>query len=287
LLLPRGLSLRWCGLFLLLPLLLPVEDNLRSGEMEVEILDVGQGTAVRVTTREETLLYDTGPGDGSKYSLVPSVIEPALRGRGVDMPGRVVISHGDLDHAGGAGAMLRRYPGALYLVNHSDDIGGGGCTALAAWTSDEFSFRALHPSHRLPYLGNSSSCVVSVRGEDASLLLTGDIPEAIEKRLLLDGLASHTIVLVPHHGSLTSSSPEFIDSLRPEVAIATASLGNRFGFPRDEVRQRYRERGSQFWSTGECGAIRLLIGTDGSWVASSARRHRARIWRWPAGADCP
>jgi competence protein ComEC len=270
-----------------MPLLLPADNRLRPGEMELEALDVGQGTAVRVTTRSETLLYDTGPGDGRDFSLVPSVIEPALRGRGVDTPSRVVISHGDLDHAGGVGAMLRRHPGALYLVNHRDDTGGGGCTDSAAWTSDEFSFRALHPSPRLPYLGNSSSCVVSVRGGETSLLLTGDIPEAIEKRLLSQGLDSHAIVLVPHHGSLTSSSPEFIDRLRPELAIATASLGNRFGLPRDEVRQRYLERGSQFWSTGECGAIRVLIRADGSRVASSARRQRARIWRWQVGADCP
>lgn len=287
LMLPRGLSARWCGLFLLLPLLLPVSSRLRSGEIELEVLDVGQGTAVRVTTRKETLLYDTGPGDGGGLSLVPSVIAPALRGRGVDSPARVVISHGDLDHAGGAGALLRRFPGALYLVNHRDDLGGGGCTDQVGWKSEGFSFRALHPSSHLPYLGNGSSCVVSVRGGNASLLLTGDIPQVIEKRLLSEGLNSHAIVLVPHHGSLTSSSPEFIERVQPAVAIATASLGNRFGFPRNEVRQRYLQRGASFWSTGECGAIRLRIKADGSWVASSARRDRARIWRWPAGAECP
>jgi competence protein ComEC len=286
LMLPRGLSLRWCGLFLLLPLVLPVSGRLRPGELELLVLDVGQGTSILVATQEETLLYDTGPGDGRGRSLVPSVIAPALRGVGEDTLARVVISHADLDHAGGAGALLNRFPNAVYLASHPDNP-GVGCTVHATWKSADFYFQALHPSGHLPYLGNSSSCVVSVRGGDASVLLAGDISEAIEERLLMEGLDSHTVLLVPHHGSLTSSSAEFIDRLQPEVAIATASLGNRFGFPKAEVRQRYRERGARFWSTGECGAIRMHMQADGSWVASSARRQRMRAWRWPAAADCP
>jgi competence protein ComEC len=93
--------------------------------------------------------------------------------------------------------------------------------------------------------------------------------------------------LVPHHGSLTSSGEDFIAAVRPEVAIATAGLGNRFGFPREEIIQRYTDAGTRFWSTGDCGALRVRIAADGLIHASSARRQRNRIWRWPAAAQCP
>ncbi len=69
--------------------------------------------------------------------------------------------------------------------------------------------------------------------------------------------------------------------------MATASLGNRFGFPREKIRQRYIDAGSKFWSTGECGAVRILLTTDGNIHAESARRNRNKIWRWPAAPECP
>jgi competence protein ComEC len=145
----------------------------------------------------------------------------------------------------------------------------------------------LHPSTALPYLGNDSSCVLSVRGAAASVLFTGDISSAIESRLRITMPAPHRILFVPHHGSKTSSSTEFISAVRPEASIATASLGNRFGFPRDVIRQRYIDAGSKFWSTGECGAVRILLTADGGIHAESARRTRNKIWRWPAAQGCP
>ena len=92
---------------------------------------------------------------------------------------------------------------------------------------------------------------------------------------------------MPHHGSKTSSSPEFLAAVSPRAAVATAALGNRFGFPRDEVEARYRRAGIRFWSTGDCGALRIVIGADGELRAASARRQRPGIWRWPADASCP
>lgn len=119
------------------------------------------------------------------------------------------------------------------------------------------------------------------------MLLPGDISRVVEQRLERRGIGPHQVLLVPHHASASSSGPSFVETLSPEIAIATASLGNRFGFPRPEVRNRYLREGATFWSTGACGAIRLRAGPDGEWLAESARRQRQRIWRWPAGANCP
>lgn len=287
-LLPGGMSLRWIGPFLMLPLILPPSERTGNGSLLLEVMDAGQGTAVLLSTANHTLLYDSGPGDGQQQNLVAPVISPALARLGRSAPERIVISHGDLDHAGGIGELALRYPQAQWNVNLPLPSGSfPDCRNGLAWTWDGFEFEALHPSIGLPYLGNDSSCVLGVRGKAGSVLLAGDVSSTVEKRLQNTVLEPYRVLLVPHHGSLTSSGEEFIAAVRPEVAIATAALGNRFGFPRPEVKQRYVEAGSQFWSTGDCGALRLRMAADGEILASSARRSRDGIWRWPAAPQCP
>jgi competence protein ComEC len=288
LLFPVGVPGRWIGLFLIVPLFLPPGPRTERGSLLIEALDAGLGMAVLLSTEHHTLLYDSGPGDGREQNLVNTVITPALAGLGRRAPERIIISHGDLDHAGGLAALLKHFPAAELVANLPAQSGNiEPCHSGLAWSHDGFEFQVLHPSTALPYLGNDSSCVLSVQGQGASVLFTGDISSAIENRLRTTIPTPHRILFVPHHGSKTSSSTEFISAVRPEAAIATASLGNRFGFPRDEIRQRYIDAGSNFWSTGECGAVRILITADGNIHAESARRKRNKIWRWPAAPECP
>ncbi len=287
-LMPAALHLRWLGPFLMLPLFFPPGLRTESGSLLIEALDVGQGTSVLLSTPEHTLLYDSGPGDGDGHDLVNSVITPALISLGRGAPERIVISHGDLDHAGGIKSLERRYPDAQWNVNLSvQPQAYGRCLAGLHWNWDEFDFEVLHPSSGLPYLGNDSSCVLSVRGKPGSVLLTGDISMAVEKRLSSTSLDPYRVLLVPHHGSSGSSGSEFIAGVQAQIAIATTGLGNRFGFPREDVKQRYSAAGVKFWSSGDCGALRILMTGDGMIHASSARRQRNRIWRWPAADECP
>ncbi len=261
---------------------------MKTGAIRVEVLDAGQGTAVIVSAARRTLLYDTGPGDGDYFDLVNSIIAPALDRLGSRAPDRVVISHGDLDHAGGLRSVKERYPDAVYYANLPEQSGRlNRCVVPLEWRWHDVAFRVLHPTPALPYLGNDSSCVIEVRTKNNSLLLSGDISTTVEARLIEAGIDSQQLLLVPHHGSKTSSSNDFVRQIRPRIAIATASLGNRFDFPRPEVKQRYEAGGARFWSTGECGAIRLVLEPDGALTARSARNSRDRIWRWPAAKDCP
>jgi competence protein ComEC len=162
------------------------------------------------------------------------------------------------------------------------------CRAPLAWAWQDTVLRVLHPSPGLPYRGNDSSCVLEVERGGRRILLSGDISATVEARLLRGGLLLPSeVLLVPHHGSLTSSSPGLIEAVRPRLAVATAGLGNRFGFPRAEVRRRYERAGVPFWSTGDCGALRIVLSGDGSLAATSARLRRPAIWRWPAAARCP
>ena len=288
LVLPGGFPGRWVGLFLLLPLFLPPGSRTERGSLLIEALDVGQGMAVLLSTENHTLLYDSGPGDGRNQNLVDSVILPAMANLSGEAPERIIISHGDLDHAGGLSALLDHYPAASLIANLPVQPGDiENCYSGLAWRHDGFEFEVIHPSSALPYMGNNSSCVLSVTGPEASILFTGDISRVVEERLRATELGPHRMVFVPHHGSKTSSSAGFIAAAGPELAIATTGLGNRFGFPREEIRQRYISTGSSFWSTGECGALRVLISADGLINAESARRTRNKIWRWPAAPECP
>ena len=100
--------------------------------------------------------------------------------------------------------------------------------------------------------------------------------------------ASHTEPLAAAQVSSCPSGNGAPASTSPAVlAPLLDRLGNRFGFPRKEVRERYRSHGGKFWSTGECGGLELVIGRDGNLIARSARNDRRRIWRWPAGDNCP
>ncbi len=288
LLLPRGIPGRWYGLFLLAPLFLPTHRPAEPGAVDVEILDAGQGTAVLVRAAGRTLLYDSGPGDGAGRDLVSSVIAPAVDRAGGRPPDRVIISHGDLDHAGGLWSLRARYPAAAFQANLSQgqtDL--DDCHAPTHWAWQETEFEVLHPTGALPYRGNDSSCVIAIERRGRRILLSGDISATVEARLLLDGLRQSELLLVPHHGSRTSSSRAFIEAANPRAAVATASLGNRFGFPRPEIRRRYTVAGIPFWSTGECGALRILMHDDGRLEAHSARLERPAVWRWPAASTCP
>lgn len=284
LLLPGALRWKWLGAFLLLPLLLPSARPLSHDEISLEVLDAGQGTAAVLRSAGHTLLYDSGPGDGASRNLARSVIAPALGGL---RPDRVVISHGDLDHAGGLATLRALYPEAEFRVN--DGEGGLDASCIAGWTwrHGDTVFRALHPSPGLPYLGNDSSCTLSVTGPGGGVLLPGDISLPIEQRLVDEGLGAHDLLLVPHHGSRSSSGAAFLAAVRPRLAIATAALGNRFGFPREDVAARYRDAGIPLLTTGGCGALRVRLRAGEIESVESARRARPRPWRWPAADPCP
>ena len=288
LMLPRGMPLRWYGAVLLVPLFLPAKDTIPDDGLVVEALDVGQGSAIVLATGAGTMLYDTGPGDGLGRDNMESIILPALAALGRARPDRVVLSHGDLDHTGGLHTLRDRRPGVP--VSGSVPPGTDGVTLCRRgqhWAWGDYAFRVLHPSGALPYLRNNSSCVISVEQGLNNVLLPGDIEKSIEDRLVLEGLAAFTLAFAPHHGSAGSSSAAFIDRVSPQLVIATAGIGNRFGFPRPEVRQRYVEKGARFWSTAGCGALRIRFEADGEWRAESARRTSLRIWRWPAKDRCP
>lgn len=284
--LPLRRGLRVGALLLFLPLFLPPRPTIPPGEVEITTLDVGQGLAVLVQTARHSLLYDTGPGLGGD-NLVASQILPALHAHGVRRLDHLVVSHGDADHAAGY-ARIRSEVSitAVHTSAHRQLPDAGPCHAGAHFERDGVRFRWLHPSHALPYRGNESSCVLLIETRDRRALLTGDITAAVEQRLLLTDPEAFPVdwLLAPHHGSTSSSRPDFLAAARPAIAVVSAGADNRFGHPRPEVLARYRAIGAAVRLTATDGAIRWrsVDGRTEVW-----REQSPRFWRTRERLDAP
>jgi len=291
LLLPRAVPARFAGILLMIPMLLPASPMTESNELRMDFLDVGQGLAVLVDSRDYLLVYDTGPGDGvageDGWDLIAGTIRPMILATG-KLPDLIVASHADLDHAGGLARLRAFYPQSRYLASLPERRAAiDRCNAPARWTAGNLKFRVVHPSIGLPYLGNDSSCVISIHGRNFGILLSGDISRVVEQRLVDLGLSQHTILTAPHHGSSTSSSKTLIDAVKPSLVLISAATNNRFGFPRADVLQRYANAAIPALNTASCGGIRVTSDGNGGFRVESARIRRQAIWRWPAGAECP
>jgi len=269
----------------------PSANPVPEGIIEVDMLDVGQGLAVLVGSEDFLMVYDTGPGNGllnaANRDAVSHVVQPAIARRTI-APDVLVVSHADLDHAGGLKSLRDIWPDTRVVASvphfHGDVQ---TCLAGDEWGSGNLLFQVLHPSAGLPYLGNDSSCVISVRSPEFSLLLTGDISKAVERRLIMQSVQAHKIMLVPHHGSASSSSQRFIEAVNPELALNSAANHNRFDFPRLEVMQRFSNTGVAVLNTANCGGLRITTTATADLNVQSARIQRAAIWRFGADGFCP
>ena len=267
LLLPRGIPGKALASLLVLPLLLSRSDPVPVGQLDVQVLDVGQGLSVILRTRQHALLYDAGPAPPGALDRGEAVVIPALRQLRIQRLDRLMVSHGDNDHAGGAAAVIRAMRPVDVLAGEPDQLPDAlHCHRGNRWQWDGVEFRLLHPPQHFPALGNESSCVLLVDAGGQRLLLPGDIDALIESRLLRENpeLNAVDVLLVPHHGSSGSSSPAFVDTLRPQLALVSAGHRNRFEHPRADVIQRYVEIGSRLHGTAGEGALPLRPGMYGS-----------------------
>lgn len=283
----RTTTYRIAGLCLLAPLLISAPSPVDRHEFQVDILDVGQGLAVVVRTAEHTLLYDTGFSSNSGFDTGRRVILPYFRHEGVHTLDQVVLSHDDQDHAGGYDSIRREMairkltvmPGSHYLAErHTANI----CQAGDRWQWDGVNFEFLSPGVSPEGNENNRSCVLKISADGGSILLTGDIEKTVERKLVTANGSQlrADILLAPHHGSATSSSREFIDSVKPAEVVFTAGFRNRFGFPKPSVVARYRQAGVRQWVTADTGMIRYRFRDRAdSYKRFIYREEQRRFWQ--------
>jgi competence protein ComEC len=285
LLAPRGVPSRPAGVALMLPAFALVPPAPAPGEAWITTLDVGQGLAVVVRTATRTLLYDAGPAYGPEADSGGRVVVPLLRGAGIERLDMMVLSHEDTDHLGGALTVLETFevralasslPPAHALNALVPEA--ARCAAGARWDWDGVRFEFLHPPPGWEVARrNNQSCVLRVQTAGGSMLLTGDIERLAEGNLLGKALKAD-VLLVPHHGSRTSSSEAFIEAVAPRWAVVTAGYRNRFGHPTREVLARYEQAGVRVLRTDLDGATEIILKQD-SVLVNPERALRPRYWR--------
>lgn len=247
----------------------------------VRILDVGQGLSVVLRTRTRTLLYDTGPAFRSGTGTAQLVVEPYLRARGIAAIDTLLVSHSDLDHAGGVHWLSGALPIGRIVSGEPAVTGGAACADTADWQWDGVGFRLLHPRTAGRWQGNNASCVLEVQAGEHKLLIPGDI-EASAERVLMAGnrLGPVDLVVVPHHGSRTSSAAGFVNALQPRFAVVSAGFGNRWGFPKQDIVNRWASAGATVLTTSSAGAIGLqYCAGDEAPAPRLERQHARRYWQ--------
>jgi len=257
---------------LALPLLMPSVQRPAPGSFELLAADVGQGTAVLIRTNHHLLVYDTGPQYSQDSDAGQRVLLPLLRSRGETRIDRLMLSHRDTDHVGGAKSLLQGMAVTDMWSSLEDSHpllalapAGSRCIAGQRWDWDGVKFEVLQPPSHVydsRQKSNAVSCVLRVIGDHGTALLTGDIEREQEAWLVAnqsDVLRSDVLV-VPHHGSKTSSTPAFIDAVHPRVAVFQAGYRNRFDHPAPVVKARYDERHITTVDSPSCGAWQWQSG---------------------------
>lgn len=289
LLLPRGFPARWLGLLTFLPLLFFSPERPAVGAAKVVVLDVGQGLAVHVQTARHDLLFDAGPVYSSEADSGSRVIVPYLRAVGVRRIDEVLVTHEDKDHSGGAESVLESLPVGLLRsslpfenILSAQPVRQEPCIDGQGWEWDGVHFDILHPTeteYRSARKTNALSCVLKVSTAHGRVLLTSDIEAPVEVDLVARRGADlqSDFLLAPHHGSRTSSSPEFIAAVVAQTVIFAVGYRNRFGHPKPEVEERYRQGGAALRRTDLEGALSLNLRADGPAIESE-RASRRRYW---------
>jgi competence protein ComEC len=286
---PRGWPLRWTGAVAWLPLLAGQATFAPPGQVAITTFDVGQGMALLIETSGHRLLYDSGPFYSPESNGGNRVILPYLKARGIDALDGMVITHSDVDHSGGALAVLdeikvgwvssslwETHPIVRAAPLHLR------CTGGQFWTWDGVLFEMLQPTlasyDDVTLRPNARGCTLRITAGKQAILLAADIEAAQEAQLVqhFPGLLRANVLLAPHHGSGTSSTPAFLRAVDPSLALFQVGYRNRYHHPKPEVYERYGALGIARLRTDETGAI--LLGSDDGFSPRSYRQEHARYW---------
>jgi competence protein ComEC len=253
--------------------------QLAEGEVEVALLDVGQGLAMVIEVADQVIVYDTGPAFESGFNAAEAVLIPFLRHRGIRHIDRLIVSHADNDHIGGFTKLQEAFKIDQILTSRVDKIPSAiACQAGTSWTSSGVRFSIISPDRNTPPGSNNHSCVLRIDNGRYRFLITGDIEKSVERHLLESSLSLSTdILLVPHQGSKTSSTEQFIAATKPKLGLIAAGYRNHYGHPHENVVARYHAQGVELLSTVESGTILLNL----NYLDWSTRRYRfdnKRFW---------
>ncbi|NOT12055.1 MAG: DNA internalization-related competence protein ComEC/Rec2 [Methylococcaceae bacterium] len=284
LLAPTGIPSRWLGLVLFLPMAFPNKPMLQPGNVDMTLLDVGQGLSAVVQTSHHVLVFDTGAKFSIDSDIGKTVLLPYLLYKGIDQIDTLIISHGDNDHVGGAETLMTNLPTKQLITSAPQQLtpySPTPCQAGQSWNWDGVSFSILAPPPIQFPSENDNSCVLKIQSDKLTILLTGDI-EAEAEYWLVGTYGENLkadILVAPHHGSKTSSTTGFLQFVHPDYVLIPAGYRNQFGHPHKEVLSRYSNIKATWLNTADSGAI-LINASDDSWAVKTWRETEDHYWNF-------
>ncbi len=281
---PKLGKIKWLGALAFIPLFYSVDTPRRAAEFEVNVLDVGQGLAVLVQTQHHALLYDAGIKYEQGFDSGEAIVLPVMRQQPIKQLDVAIASHENRDHYGGLPAVLKRYPDAEIFSPAAFYANSKVCRHGLQWQWGEVTFAFLSPKPGNLETDNNASCVLKISSAFGSVLLTGDIEKELE-RVLTNALDAD-VLIVPHHGSKTSSTRPFIKAVSPTLAVFSAGWLNRFSHPHPTVVARYQAQNIQRLNTADTGQIQILFKQQGI-SAVPLRAIKPAYWRTDDAALTP
>jgi competence protein ComEC len=280
---PFGTPSRWLSLAMLLPLIFTGSKRPEPGEIRLTLLDVGQGLAAAVQTAGHWLIFDTGAKFSDDSDMGKNVLLPFLRTEGAEQIDRLVVSHGDNDHIGGALSLMRSMSTKQVMTSVPGQFSGSEpvkCAAGQSWQWDRVTFTMLSPGSERMAGDNDNSCVLKIESDRGAVLLTGDI-EASAESWLVSAYGKElkaNVLIAPHHGSKTSSTESFLEMVKPDFILIPAGYRNQFGHPHRVVLGRYRQINATVLNSADSGAIQVDIKKSNIQVQALRRTDR-KYWR--------
>jgi competence protein ComEC len=259
-LLPHSLPYLNLAILLMMPFILPTASALKWAEAKITALDVGQGLSIAIKTQHHLVLFDTGMRFEHDKDRAKEVIVPYLASLHRHTIDALIISHEDLDHRGGADTLIKRQKNLTiyanagsfpFLPNHTIL-----CRPSADFYFDGVGFHFLTPLNRSFKSSNNHSCVLQIQTPFGNALIPGDIERPAEEALMAryDKRLQSNLLIAAHHGSKTSSSEAWIDTVKPKSVIFATGMWNRFHFPHPLIVNRYKQRHIKMHNTNT-GAI--------------------------------
>jgi len=256
-------SIFCCSVVILVILAIGEKSNKKLSHWQLVVFDVGQGLSILVQRDNKAVLYDTGASYESGFNMIEAVILPYLQHSGIQQLDKVVISHSDNDHAGGLAVLQQSIVIKELIYNSRKDTMSSTCLQGRSFYWQGITIEVLWPDQAVSK-ENDDSCVLLLTDGRHKVLLTGDISKKIEGKLIKQYPELRVDVLVvPHHGSKTSSSAAFISQLKPEFAIVSAGFLNRWHMPVLDVIKRYQEKNIQLLNSAESGQIIINFSEKG------------------------